>query len=180
MVKIYLVSCTEPNFNAGGTRSHVSIYTNKNQAMEKIKEHHGNNCSNGNFVFYDDKLNSIHCDKCEFYFDDNNNIDDNYTRKYCDECKQYEEEVLHPIDCLCKLCTYEKMSDYYSRKICNDCINLCECSECSFDLNVFTQAINENKEIRQKYLYTKNIDGNTYIAIDIFNFCNKYEISWRS
>lgn len=179
MSKIYMVTCTEVNYNVGGKRTYIDIHHDKKDAIATLIEYHKNTCPDMDLSF--DKYNKfIECTNC--IFKENNN---KYIRKYCDKCKQEEIDLFVDFPngtICCNKCIYEKNEEeafaYYVRNFCDKCILFCKCATCTFDLLEFTIIINKN--IRQCYQYLREGDSPTYLALDIFDSDEDYSTTWNS
>jgi hypothetical protein len=182
---LYMITCTEVNYNAGGTRSHVGIFNNKNVTIQCLFEHHDSNCNYSILNFGDcDDNNITECNECKFYNKEENE-EKKLSRIYCTKCIEKEKKIFisnnYPLDLLCcEKCTYECSGDTYIREYCNNCKKICYCKSCSYDFWKAITIINNGVPVRKEYSYIKTGDYNVYVAIDIFDKNDNYETSWNS
>lgn len=183
MNKLYVVTCREPNDNAGGKRIHVGIYYDRLSVINSIISHHHNNCVNSTMQSDLDEINEIMCDKCTF--------SKMGRRTYCNKCKKNERELFEknnlPLENLyCGKCTYEQNNlpsgdedNTRKRNFCKKCELFCSC-ECDFEPSTFNEALNKN-ENTDMYTKFKDIDERyVYIDLRIENIGTNCELKFNS
>ena len=116
---------------------------------------------------------------------DNNNDNDNndsdsddnteYSRKYCDQCKEIENVIYEKCKCKYIKCCHE----YFRKMFCNNCVRYCKCVNCTFEIGSLASNILNNTKCHQ-YSYI-NGDDPVYVGLTISDLTDRIDCktNWK-